>query len=243
MSRAALKRPGVIAVYTAEDLGRLLAARPAAGAAAADLRASSSTRAPMCRSPKTRSAVPASRSRSWSRKAAISPRTRSTISTVDLEILPAVVDLEQALAKRLGAAFTTISATMSPPMCVRPRAITRSAAAKAASHAQAPLSLRARHLLADRDPRRGGAMGRARRADDGLGHHAGAGVRAQRARRRARPRRRPGAGDRAVRRRRLRAEDHDALSGRGDAAVDLDAAQPPDQMDRGPLRAFCRDHA
>ena len=27
-----------------------------------------------------------------------------------------------------------------------------------------------------------------------------------------------------------------------DAAVDLDAAQPPGEMDRGPARAFCRDH-
>ena len=51
-----------------------------------------------------------------------------------------------------------------------------------------------------------------------------------------------GAGDRAVCRRRLRPEDHAVLSRGGGDPVGGDKAQPPDQMDRGPARAFLRHH-
>ena len=86
-------------------------------------------------------------------------------------------------------------------------------------------------------------LGCARQSAHGLGHDAGAGVRPQRARRHARPERAAGARDRAVRRRRLRAEDHDVLSRGGAAAVGGDAAQPAGQMDRGSAGAFLRHHA
>ena len=65
--------------------------------------------------------------------------------------------------------------------------------------------------VADRDPRHRRQVGRARQSAHGLGHDAGADVRPQRPRRDARPERAAGARDRAVRRRRLRAEDHDVL--------------------------------
>ena len=52
-----------------------------------------------------------------------------------------------------------------------------------------------------------------------------------------------GARDRAVRRRRLRAEDHDVLSRGGGDPVGGEEAQPPGQVDRGPAGAFLRHHA
>ena len=60
--------------------------------------------------------------------------------------------------------------------------------------------------------------------DDDLGYDAGAGVRPQRPGRHARAERAAGARDRAVRRRRLRPEDHDVLSRGGAAAVGRDAS-------------------
>ncbi len=60
----ALQRPGVVAVYVADDLGDYWQARPAAGAAAADRRHHLQRSAPRCRWPRTRSAMSANRWRS-----------------------------------------------------------------------------------------------------------------------------------------------------------------------------------
>ncbi len=65
----------------------------------------------------------------------------------------------------------------------------------------------------------------------------------QRPRGDARTERATGARDRAVHRRRLRAEDHDVLSGGGADPLGRDAAQPADQVDRGPPRALRRHDA
>ena len=70
-------------------------------------RARSSTSARRCRSPRTRCATSASRWRSWSPRAATSPRMPLADIVVDFEPLPAVVDLEAALAPARRACTTT----------------------------------------------------------------------------------------------------------------------------------------
>ena len=77
-----------------------------------------------------------------------------------------------------------------------------------------PLSLRSRRVVADRDPRHCRQLGRPRQSADHLGHHPGAGVSAQRACRHARLERAAGTGDRSFCRRRLRPENHAVLSRR-----------------------------
>ena len=69
---------------------------------------------------------------------------------VELEMLSAVVDIEKALDKIIGAGPRRSRQSTSRPMCARPRA-TIQGRHEGASDPQAPLSLRARHLLADRE--------------------------------------------------------------------------------------------
>ena len=76
---------------------RLRQPGPAARAAAADPGPRFQRAARRCRSPRTRCATSASRSRWSSPRAATWPKTRSRTSIVDIEPLDAVVDLEAAL--------------------------------------------------------------------------------------------------------------------------------------------------
>ena len=156
---AARARPGVVAVYTAADLGDVLAARTAAGAAAADCRASSSTSAPRCRSRATRSATPASRWRWWWPRAATSPRTRWPTSRVDVEPLPASWSTSKRRCGPARRACTTTSARTWPRTCAQTKGDYAAARADAAHRHPAPLPLRPRRRRGDREPRRRGAAG------------------------------------------------------------------------------------
>ena len=163
---------------------RLLAARAAAGAAAADPRPRLPRAARRCRWPRTRCATSASRSRwSWPR-AATSPRTRSRDVVVDVEPLRAVVDLEAALAP--ARRWCTSISTSNLAAHVRAaQGRLRGGARRSADVVIAPpLPLRPRRRGRDREPRAWSAQWDAqrRRADD-LGHHAGADPDPQRPRR------------------------------------------------------------
>ena len=105
-----------------------------------------------------------------------------------------------------------------------------------------PLPLRPRRRGGDREPRGRRAVGRARAEADDLGHHPGADPGAQRPGRHAGPLRAPGAAGDAVHRRRLRPQDHDVLSGRGADPLDRPAARAAGEMDRGPRGELRRHH-
>ena len=179
-------------------------------------RTSCSTSAPRCRWPRTRCAMSASRSRWSSPRAATSPRTPLADIVVDYEPLPAVVDLEAALAAGSALRPRRPAAPTSPRTCARRKGDYAEARAARADRvirrrfhydrgASAPIETRG--VVAQWDA--------ARRPADHLGHHAGADPHPQRPGRDARPVRAPGARDRAVHRRRLRPEDHDVLPGGG----------------------------
>ena len=178
------------------------------------LRASSSTSAPRCRWPRTRCATSASRWRWWLPKAATWPRTRSTTSMVELEPLPRWSISKRRCCRGCGAGPRRRRLATSPRTSVQRKGDYAAAAGAGRSRHQAPLSLRPRHVGADRDPRRGRAVGCARQQLTVWDTTQAPGVHPQRPGRHARPVRAAGAGDRAVRRRRLRAEDHDVLSRR-----------------------------
>ena len=179
-SRAAQARPGVVAVYTADDLRRLLAAVVPCWCRRRRFRARSSTSAPRCRSPGTRCATSASRSPSSLPRAATLPKTRSTISRSSSSRCR-----RWSISKRRSAPGSALVhddlgsniCRAGPPdqggLPQRGR--------KGAPYPKTPFPLRARHFVHDRDARRGGAVGCAQPAHDDLGHDAGAGVRPQRA--------------------------------------------------------------
>ncbi len=144
-------------------------------------------------------------------------------STVDYEPLPAVVDLERALAADAPRVHDDVPGNVAAHVR-QARGDYARAAQQRASRDPAPLLLRPRHLVADRDPRRRGAMGRKGRSPHRLGHHAGAGGDPQRPRGDARPVGAPGARHRAVHRRRLRPQDHDVLPGGGADSLGGDAS-------------------
>ncbi len=114
---------------------------------------------------------------------------------------------------------------------------------RADRHRQAAVPLRSRRLGADREQGGGGRVEcEVGRVDD-LGYDAGADSDSQRACAHARAARVAGERHRAVRRRRVRSQDHDVLSGRAAAAVGGDAAEPAAQVDRGSPGEFLRDDA
>ena len=95
--RGAASCPGVVAVYTGEDLARLTTA--AAPGAPIGMHMMPGLHAPVVSTlwPPTRCATSAIRSRSWSPKTATSPRTRSSSSTRTSSWLDPVVTYEDAL--------------------------------------------------------------------------------------------------------------------------------------------------
>ena len=237
----ALKRPGVVAVYTADDLGAYWQPGPVAGAAAADRRNRLQPAHARCRWPRTRSATSASRSPSSSPRAATSPRTRSTISRSISRPLPAVVDLERAL----GAGSPHVHDDLGSNIAAHVRQTKgdyRSAAAKA------DLILKRRfryeHGISSPIETRGVvAQWNARASQmtiwdttqapvfvrNGLAAMLGLGERQVRV---IAPFVGGGFGPKIMM----------FYPEEVDAAVDLDAAQPPGEMDRGPAGAFLRDH-
>ena len=221
---------------------RLLGAGAAAGAAAADRR----TRLQPAHAGAARQRQGAPRRRAAGgragARAATSPRTRWPTSRSSSIRCRRSSIWKRPAPRRRRACTTTCARNVAAHVRQTPRRL-RGRARQGRSRHRAPLSLRPRRVLADRDARHRRQLGRARQPAHGLGHDAGAGVPAQRARRHARPERAAGAGDRAVRRRRLRAEDHDVLSGRGGDPLGGDEAQPPGQMDRGSAGEFLRHHA
>ncbi len=179
----ALKRPGVVAVYTADDLGAywqpgplLVPPPPIAG-----IVFNQRTQVPLAKEKVRHVGEPLAVVVAESRY--IAEDALDDID-VDLEPLPAVVDLEAGLAAASPRVHDDLGSNISAHVH-QSKGDYRRAAAKA-------------HLI----------LKRRFRYEHGD----------------ARPRRAAGAGHRALRRRRLRAEDHDVLSGRGRAAVDLDAA-------------------
>ena len=110
-------------------------------------------------------------------------------------------------------------------------------------HREAAVPLRSRHFGRDRKSRGCGRLERKVRGDDDLGHHAGAHPDSKRARGDARTSRIAGQRHRAVRRRRLRPEDHDVLPGRGAAALGGDAIESAAEVDRGSPGELLRDDA
>jgi hypothetical protein len=107
---------------------------------------------------------------------------------------------------------------------------------------RAPLPLRPRRRGGDGEPRRGRRLGPARGAADGLGHHPGADPHPQRAGADAGAAGEPRAGGRALRGGRLRAQDHDVLPGGGAGPLGGDAAGTARQVDRGPAGELLRHH-
>ena len=161
---------------------------------------------------------------------------------VDVEPLDAVVDLEAALAPGAPRVHEHLASNAAAHVVQR-KGDYAAARAQADAIDQPPLSLRPRRRGGDREPLRRGRMESAGRRADHLGHDAGADPDSQRPGRAARPARVAGARRRAVRRRRIRAEDHDVLPGGAARAVGIDAAGAAGQVDRGPAGELLRDHA
>ena len=216
----------------------------AAGAAAADRRARSSTSARRCRSPRTRCATSASRWRSSWPTAATSPRTRSPTSRSSSSRCRRWSISRSAGAETVAArVHEDVRSQRRRPRAGRASGDYAAARARADARDPPPLPLRPRRLVADRDARRRRQLGRARPTQltvwdttqapvsvrNGLA--AMLGLTERQVRR-----------DRAVRRRRLRAEDHDVLPRGGADPLGGDAARPPGQVDRGPAGAFLRHH-
>ena len=152
--------PGVHAVLTADDLPEPMRSErmPMLLPNPVDRRDA----APNTRWRATRSAMSASRSRSSSRTAAISPRTRPRMVLVDYDVLPPISDCRDAFAtaRRARTAISTPTSRLDLPPGLRRcrRRLRRRRACVRGGDLAAP---RRRH--GDRDPRRAGEL-RCRRA-------------------------------------------------------------------------------
>ncbi len=162
---------------------------------------------------------------------------------VDLEPLPAVVDLEAALAAGRAAGARAVRHQPRRPRAPAQRRLCRGAApgarpghpAGSATTAAPRRRSRTAGVVAAWDARAGElTVWDTTQAPipirNGLAAMLG-------------PRRVAGAGDRAVHRRRLRAQDHDVLPRGSAAALGRDAAGPAAQVDRGPPGEFLRHDA
>ena len=175
---ASVEAPRRVAVYTADDLGAfwqpgpLLVPPPPIPGIVFNLR----THMPLAKDKVRYAGEPLA---SWSRRAATSPRTRWTILWSSWRTLPAVVDLEAALENGSASVHDDLGSNVASHVR-QSKGDYRSAAAKA------DLVLKRRfryeHGISSPIETRGVvAQWNARgRADDGLGHDAGAGLRPQR---------------------------------------------------------------
>ncbi len=130
---------------------------------------------------------------------------------IDYEALPVVVDLEQALEPTAPLVHDDLTSNIAAHV-IQHKGDYGSIVAKARSHHQAPLRLRSRHCSGDRESRHRRPMGSARAAPDSLGYDASAHPHPQRPRRHARSLGESGPRRCAVHRRRLWPQDHDVLS-------------------------------
>ena len=177
--REARRREGVVAVYTAEDLGDywqhgplLVPPPPVEGWCSTSAR-----QVPLAQG----QGAPCGRAdrRGRGRLAATSPRTRSTDIVVDYEPLPAVVDLEKALAPGAPLVHEDVGSNLAATCC-RTRGTTTAARAQAdvvisrRFHYDrgAAAAIENRGVVAQWDARGPAA--------DDLGHHPGADPGAQR---------------------------------------------------------------
>ena len=182
---AARRRPGVVAVYTAADLGDywqpgplLVPPPPIAG-----ITFNQRTQVPLAKDKVRHVGEPLAMVVAESRYVA---EDALADIVVDIDPLPAVVDLERALAPDRRPVHDDLGTNVAAHVRQTKGDY---ATARGAGRPRDPaaLPLRPRRLLADRDPRHRRQLGRARRPADGVGHHAGAGVPARRARRHAGP--------------------------------------------------------
>ena len=238
---AARARPGVVAVYTAADLGDYWQAGPllVPPPPVPGMVFHACTQVPLAKDKVRHVGEPLAMVVAESRYLA---EDALADIVVDLEPLPAVVDLEAALAPeapRLHEHLDVESRRPRPPAQGRLR---RRPRRRRCRH-RPPLPLRPWRRGRDREPRRGGIVERAERRADDLGHDPGADSHQERPGPHARLVRVAGAGGSALRRRRVRPEDHDVLP-RGDArAVGGAGAGPAGQVDRRPARELRRHDA
>ena len=237
---AARARAGVVAVYTAAELGDywrpgpLLVPPPPIK----DIVFNERTQVPLAKDKVRHVGEPVVMIVAESRYLA---EDAAADIVVDYELLPAVVDLEAALQPGTATIHDDLAGNVAAR--VRQTNGNYAEAAKGAARiirrrffydrgASSPIETRG--VVAQWDAKGDRA--------DHLGHHPGAGPHPQRHGGDARAERAAGARDRAVHRRRLRAEDHDVLPGGGADPVGRDAARPAGQVDRGPPREFLRHH-
>ena len=202
-------------------------------------RDSSFTSARRCRWRRTRSASSASRLR-WSSPRAVTSRKTpcGTSSSTSSRSRRSSIS-RAALAAGAPRVHEQLSSNAAAHVVQRKGDYAR-ARASADLVDQAALSLRPRRVRCDREPRRGGAVGRPGRRADHLGHDAGADSDQKRSGADARTARVAGERDRAVCRRRLRSQDHDVLPGGGGRALGGDAARTAAQVDRRSPGEFSR---
>ena len=237
---AALAMPGVVAIYTAADLGAywqpgpLLVPPPPVK----DLVFNPRTQVPLAKDKIRHAGEPI---------AVVVAETRYQAEDaaeqvfVEVEMLPAVVDIEHALDPARAARPRRPAAEPQRPRHPAQGRLRESAEAGRRPD-QTPLCLRPRHRRRHGKPRHRRQLGPARPGADDLGYHPGPHPHPQRARRHARPLRKTGARDRPLYRRRLWPQDHDVLPRRGADPLDRHAPPPPRQVDRGPRGELLRHH-
>ena len=221
---AALRREGVVAVYTAEDLGDywkpgplLVPPPPIEGAVFNERTPGAAGQGQGA--PRRRAGGDGHRREPLPRRGCARPTWWWTTSRCRRWWI------SSARSQPMRRACTTTCRATSPPMCARrKRRLCRGGEARA-SRNQAALLLRPRQLFADRDARRGGAVGRQADKLTVWDTTQAPVVDPQRPRGDARPVRAPGARGRALHRRRLRPEDHDVLPGGGARSLGGDAAR------------------
>ncbi len=238
---AARAQPGVVAVYTAEDLGDywkpgpLLVPPPPVERKVFHQR----TQVPLARDKVRHVGEPIVVIVAESRYLA---EDAAAHVVIDTEPLPAVVDLERALDADAPRVHDDLDSNVAAHV-IQEKGDYELARGRAdvivkrrfAYDRGASCAIENRGVVAHWDPRT--------QQLDGLGHDPGADSHPQRPGRHARAERVAGARGRAVHRRRLRAQDDDVLSRGGGAAVDLDAPGPAGQVDRGSRGELLRDHA
>ena len=238
---AARQRPGVVAVYTAEDMGDdwqpgppLVSPPPTAK----DVVFYSRRQVPLVKD-KIRHAGEA--------MAVVIAESRYIAEdavediVVDLEPLEAVVDLERALQPDSPLVHDDLEFESGRPS-VPEEGRLRSRSRAGRPGPPAPDRHRPRCGGRHGESRHRRRVGREEPASHAVGHDAGAHPNSQRDGRPAGPLGEPGAGDRPLHRRRVRPQDDDVLSrGAGDPLGGQEA-EAPDQVDRGPAGELLRHH-
>ena len=185
---AARRHAGVVAVYTAHDLGDYWQPGTAAGAAAADrghrLQPAHAGAARQGQGAPCRRA-----GRDGDRREPLPRRGRraATSWSTTSRCRPSSTSSGALQPRRAARARRPAGSNVAAHVRQTQGRLRRRPRRRAAPRHPAPLPLRPRRVVADRDARRRGAVGRQGRPADRLGHHAGAGRHPQRPRGDARP--------------------------------------------------------